>query len=87
MVRVQSTVVVQPDIGRSWPGFPAGSGSSTRSRYAPAVRAQLPDETDTVLEALEEHHVVKWLLSELDGMTPDDERFAAKFTVSATSAR
>ena len=53
----------------------------------PAVRAQLPDETDTVLEALEEHHVAKWLLSELDRMTPDDERFTAKFTVLAESVR
>ena len=53
----------------------------------PAVRAQLPDETDTVLEVLEEHHVAKWLLSELDRMTPDDERFTAKFTVLAESVR
>ena len=53
----------------------------------PAVRDRLPDETDTVLEALEEHHVAKWLLSELDGMTPDDERFAAKFIVLAESVR
>ena len=53
----------------------------------PAVRAQLPDETGTVLEALEEHHVAKWLLSELDGMTPEDERFAPKFIVLAESVR
>ena len=36
----------------------------------PAVPAQLPDETDTVFEALDEHHAATWLLSKLDGMTP-----------------
>jgi hemerythrin-like domain-containing protein len=53
----------------------------------PAARAKLPDDEDLVLEALEEHHVVKWVLSELDGMTPDDERFEAKFIVMAESVR
>jgi hemerythrin-like domain-containing protein len=53
----------------------------------PAVRERLSDHADLVLEALEEHHVAKWLLSELDGMTPDDERFAAKFIVLAESVR
>jgi hemerythrin superfamily protein len=36
---------------------------------------------DTVLESLEEHHVVKWLLSELEKMDPSDERYDAKVTV------
>jgi hemerythrin-like domain-containing protein len=53
----------------------------------PTVRERLPDEDDLVLEALEEHHVAKWLLSELDDLTPDDERFDAKFTVLAESVR
>jgi hemerythrin-like domain-containing protein len=53
----------------------------------PAARERLPDEDSLVLEALEEHHVVKWVLSELDDMTPDDERFDAKFTVMAESVR
>jgi hemerythrin-like domain-containing protein len=53
----------------------------------PTIREQLPDDEDLVLEALEEHHVAKWLLSELDGMTPDDERFSAKFMVLAESVR
>ena len=53
----------------------------------PFVRERLPDEEELVLEALEEHHVAKWVLSELDGMTPDDERFDAKFTVLAESVR
>ena len=42
---------------------------------------------DEVLEALEEHHVVKWTLSELDGMSPDHERFDAKFTVLMENVR
>jgi hemerythrin-like domain-containing protein len=53
----------------------------------PAVRDQLPGDDPLVLEALEEHHVVKWVLSELENMTPDDERFDAKFTVMAESVR
>lgn len=52
----------------------------------PAARERL-SEDDLVLEALEEHHVVKWVLSELDGMTPDDERFTAKFMVMAENVR
>lgn len=47
----------------------------------PAVRERLSDEEGQVLEALEEHHIVKWTLSELDGMSPEHERFDAKFTV------
>jgi hemerythrin-like domain-containing protein len=43
----------------------------------PTVRERLPDE----------HHVAKWLLSELDDLTPDDERFDAKFTVLAENVR
>ena len=53
----------------------------------PIVRERMPEEDDLVLEALEEHHVAKWVLSELDGLTPDDERFDAKYTVLAESVR
>jgi hemerythrin superfamily protein len=53
----------------------------------PAAREKLPDDEDLLLEALEEHHVVKWVLSEIDRMTPDDERFKAKFVVMAESVR
>ncbi len=55
--------------------------------FYPAVRKQLADQEDQVLEALEEHHVVKWTLSELDGMSPDHERFNAKFTVLMEGVR
>ncbi len=34
-----------------------------------------------VLESLEEHHLVKVLLAEIDGMNPEDERFEAKVHV------
>ena len=48
--------------------------------FYPAAR-NLMDDEDIVLESLEEHHIVKWTLSELDGMEPSDERFDAKVTV------
>jgi hemerythrin superfamily protein len=35
--------------------------------FYPAVRATVPDTDDLGLESLEEHHVVKWVLSEIDG--------------------
>ena len=53
----------------------------------PAARDAAPDENDLVLESLEEHHIVKWVLSELDGMSPDDERFTAKVTVLIENVR
>jgi hemerythrin superfamily protein len=55
--------------------------------FYPAVRERMTDQEDQVLEALEEHHVVKWTLSELDGMSPEHERFGAKFTVLMESVR
>jgi len=42
---------------------------------------------ETVLESLEEHHVVKWTLSELEKMSGEDERYDAKFKVLAESVR
>src|SRR5207248_11444216 len=53
----------------------------------PAAREAAPDENDLVLESLEEHHIVKWVLSELDGMSPEDERFTAKVTVLIENVR
>jgi hemerythrin superfamily protein len=49
--------------------------------FYPAARAAVPDALDHVLESLEEHHVVKWVLSELEDLEPTDERFKAKMTV------
>jgi hemerythrin superfamily protein len=63
--------------------------------FYPAVRTAamkanlrtLKEAADTVLESLEEHHVVKWTLSELEKMEPEDERYDAKFEVLKESVR
>jgi hemerythrin superfamily protein len=49
--------------------------------FYPAARSAVEETTSTVLESLEEHHIVKWVLAELEGMDPSDERFDAKVTV------
>lgn len=63
--------------------------------FYPAVRAAAKlQETraaeaagDLVLESLEEHHIVKWTLAELEKMSAEDERFEAKVTVLMESVR
>src|SRR4051794_27828816 len=55
--------------------------------FYPVTRATVPDVEDTALESIEEHHIVKWVLSELDGMDPRDERFEAKVTVLIENVR
>jgi hemerythrin superfamily protein len=55
--------------------------------FYPAVRTASEDLEDTVLEGLEEHHVVKWTLSELTDLPPTDERFHPKVTVLIESVR
>lgn len=55
--------------------------------FYPVVRAEVPGEEDLVLEGLEEHHIVKWTLSELQRMKPRDERFDAKVNVLIESVR
>jgi hemerythrin superfamily protein len=47
----------------------------------PWAREYIEDEDDTVLEAVEEHRVAKWLLTELATTPPDDERYEARATV------
>lgn len=49
--------------------------------FYPRVRELVRDAEREVLEALEEHHIVKWVLAELEKMSPDDERFDAKVKV------
>ena len=49
--------------------------------FYPVARATVPDTEDIALESLEEHHIVKWVLSELVDLDPTDERFDAKVTV------
>lgn len=53
----------------------------------PAMRAKGDELEELALEALEEHHVVKWTLSELRKMAPDHERFAAKTKVLIENVR
>jgi hemerythrin-like domain-containing protein len=48
--------------------------------FYPAAREVLEDDS-MVLEDLEEHHIMKWTLLELQGMRPEDERFDAKVKV------
>jgi len=55
--------------------------------FYPAVKGISDDLKDHVLESLEEHHVVKWLLDELVGLDPKAERFDAKVTVLIESVR
>jgi hemerythrin superfamily protein len=55
--------------------------------FYPVVRATVPGTEPVTLESLEEHHIVKWVLAELDVMAPDDERFDAKVTVLIENVR
>jgi hemerythrin superfamily protein len=55
--------------------------------FYPATRAAVPGVEDMVLEAMEEHHIVKWVLSELEGMDPHAEAFDAKVTVLIENVR
>ena len=55
--------------------------------FYPSARTTGPEAEDVVLESLEEHHIVKWVLSELDSMSPEDERFDAKVTVLIENVR
>jgi len=55
--------------------------------FYPVSRATVPDTEDIALESMEEHHVVKWLLSELEDMSTEHERFDAKVTVLIENVR
>jgi hemerythrin superfamily protein len=55
--------------------------------FYPVTRATVPAVEDVALESLEEHHIVKWVLSELEDMDPEDERFDAKVTVLMENVR
>ena len=54
--------------------------------FYPALRAKMDDSGD-VLEALEEHHSAKFILSELDKLPASHERFDAKVTVLIENIR
>jgi hemerythrin superfamily protein len=55
--------------------------------FYPTTRAAVPGIDDIVLESIEEHHIVKWVLSELEGMDPREEAFDAKVTVLIENVR
>ena len=55
--------------------------------FYPAARRSVADAADDVLEALEEHHLVKLTLAELEMMDPSHERYGAKVTVLIENVR
>lgn len=55
--------------------------------FYPRLRTAGEKLKDEVLEGLEEHHVVKELLAEIEKMTPESERFEAKVTVLMENVR
>jgi len=55
--------------------------------FYPLVRAELPDLEGAMLEGIEEHHVVKWLLSELEHLDTGAENYDAKVSVLIESVR
>jgi hemerythrin superfamily protein len=55
--------------------------------FYPAVRAEVDGTKDDVLESIEEHHIVKWVLQEIKDLDPRDERYDAKMTVLIENVR
>ncbi|MET8139422.1 hemerythrin domain-containing protein [Sphaerisporangium sp. NPDC005288] len=55
--------------------------------FYPTARQDVPDTAEHVLESVEEHHVVVWMLSELRDLDPQDERYDAKMTVLMENVR
>jgi hemerythrin superfamily protein len=55
--------------------------------FYPIARDAVPATEDHVLESVEEHHVVVWMLSELASTDPRDERFDAKMAVLMENVR
>lgn len=55
--------------------------------FYPAVRSKGGKLEEMILLSLEEHHVAKWLLKELEDLPPDAERFEAKVLVLMESIR
>lgn len=55
--------------------------------FYPVTRETVPGAKAMALESIEEHAVVKWLLSELADVDPGDERFHAKVTVLIENVR
>ena len=62
--------------------------ASIEEQFLYPTARELSDKLDSkVLEALEEHHLAKATLAELEKMSPSDERFDAKMTVLMENIR
>jgi hemerythrin-like domain-containing protein len=55
--------------------------------FYPAVKDAVEEARGTVLESLEEHHVVTALIEELRAMSGDEENYVAKATVLMENVR
>lgn len=55
--------------------------------FYPITREVVPETERHALEGLEEHHIVKWVLRELEDLPADHERFEAKVTVLMENVR
>lgn len=55
--------------------------------FYPTARQAAPETTEHVLESIEEHHVVVWMMSELANTDASDERFDAKMAVLMENVR
>lgn len=55
--------------------------------FYPTVRSKGGKLEEMILLALEEHHVAKWTLKELEDLAPDAERFEAKVLVLMETMR
>ncbi|MDQ3106783.1 MAG: hemerythrin domain-containing protein [Actinomycetota bacterium] len=49
--------------------------------FYPAVRRKVPEVDDDILESYEEHRVAVWLMDQLKGLSPSDERYEARVMV------
>jgi hemerythrin superfamily protein len=55
--------------------------------FYPEARQAVPETEEHVLESVEEHHIVVWVMSELKNLSPDDERYDAKMSVLMENVR
>src|ERR1700760_2003695 len=55
--------------------------------FYPAIRDEVPGAGDEVLESIEEHHIVKWVLDELQKLPAEAENYDAKVTVLIENVR
>jgi hemerythrin superfamily protein len=55
--------------------------------FYPTLRKKVARKGSAVLRALEEHHLAKWILSEIQRADPHNERFDAKMGVLITNVR